>query len=618
MDFQASRRSTERLGGADRAALAGLAFTIPALHAAFANALRPADVIREVFRRIDAADDPGIFIHLSALDDLLAEAEALGLPDPERPLWGLPFAVKDNIDVAGSPTTAACPAYAYEPGQDAYVIARLRAAGAIPVGKTNLDQFATGLVGVRTPWPVPRNALDPRLVPGGSSSGSAVAVARGIVPFALGTDTAGSGRVPAALNNIVGLKPTLGALSTRGVVPACRTLDVVSIFALTVEDGHAVFRSAAGFDADDPYSRAVPVALPAAAPPHPRIGVPSLLTRPFFGDVAQAAACDATCAALTAEGARLVDVDFEPFHDVAELLYAGSWLAERHTVVGPLLEASPDLVHPVIHRIVEPAANLSAANAFRGFYRLEALRRQVAPLIDAVDLLCVPSIPTFYTLDDLEADPIGPNARLGTYTNFVNLLGLCGLTVPTPPRSDGRPGSVTLLARPGREALLADIGRGIERWGDRHLGATDWPLPPPEHPVPSTGPDEIELAVCGAHMSGLPLNRELTALGARFLREARTAPAYRLYSLAGGPPRRPGLVRTAAGAAIHVEVWALPRARFGDFIAGVPAPLSIGTLVLADGTPPKGFLCEPAGLADAVDVTEIGNWRLVLAESAAG
>jgi allophanate hydrolase len=442
-------------------------------------------------------------------------------------------------------------------------------------------------------------------------------VAHGIVPFALGTDTAGSGRVPAALNNIVGLKPSLGALSTRGVVPACRTLDVVSVFALTGDDADAVFRAVAGFDADDPYSRDVPVRSVPALPPELAIGIPSAATRRFFGDDAQAAGFEAACAHLSDDGARLVETDFQPFHDVAEMLYSGAWLAERHTVVGPLLAEAPEAVHPVIRRIVEPAAALTATDAFRGFYRLEALRRQVAPLIDAVDLLCVPSIPTFYTVDDLAADPIGPNSRLGTYTNFVNLLGLCGLTVPTPPRGDGRPGSITLLARAGREALLASLGRRIERWGDRSPGATGWAVSEPVEAAPAAGPDELEIAVCGAHMSGLPLNGELVSRGGRFLRAARTLPRYRLYSLAGGPPRRPGLVRTGeAGAPIHVEVWALPRESVGAFIAGIPAPLSIGTVLLADGTAPKGFLCEPAGLTDAVDVSAIGDWRLVVAEQA--
>jgi allophanate hydrolase len=379
--------------------------------------------------------------------------------------------------------------------------------------------------------------------------------------------------VPAALNNIVGLKPSLGAISTRGVVPACRTLDAVSIFALTVDDAWEVFRTAAGFDAADPYARRVALGSLGAAPPHPAIGIPDRGSRRFFGDAAQERAFDAACEALEALGARLVETDFAPLYAVADILYAGAWVAERHAVLEPLLASDPDAVNPVVRKIVSAATGLTATDAFRGFYRLEELRAETAPLIDAVDMLCVPSIPTFYSLEDLARDPMGPNARLGTYTNFVNLLSLCGLAVPLPPRPDGRPGSVTLLARAGRDALLASLGRQLERQHPRSLGATAWSLPPLAALAPAAGADEMEIVVCGAHMSGLPLNQELVRLGGRFLREAQTAPVYRLYSLAGGPPRRPGMVRASdgKGAAIHVEVWALPRAAFGDFLAGVPS-----------------------------------------------
>jgi allophanate hydrolase len=403
------------------------------------------------------------------------------------------------------------------------------------------------------------------------------------------------------------------------VVPACRTLDVVSIFALTVDDAHAAFRAAAGFDADDPWSRPVATSPLGEAPPQPAIGIPSRASLRVFGDMIQADSFEAACVRLAGLGADLREIDFEPFHAVAELLYGGAWVAERHAVVGDLMASDPDAVLPVIRQIVGRAPSFSATDAFRDLYRLEALRRQVAPLIASVDVLCVPSIPTFVTVAEVEADPIGPNSRLGTYTNFVNLLGLCGLTVPTPPRADGRPGSVTLLAPAGCDGLIAALGRRIERWEARTLGAIGMPVPPAEPALVTAGPDEIEVAVCGAHMSGLPLNGELTRLGGRFLRAPRTRPQYQLFSLPGGPPRRPGMVRTAEGegASIGVEVWALPRANFGAFIAGIPAPLSIGTVLLADGTSPKGFLCETAGTAGARDVSALGDWRRVLAEAAA-
>ena len=598
--------------------LTDLSFDTTSLHAAYADGLSPAAVIAEAYRRLAAAGDPGIFLHLRPLADAQAEASALGAFDlSARPLWGLPFAIKDNIDLGGVPTTAACPAFAYTPSQDAFVVAALRQAGAIPLGKTNLDQFATGLVGVRSPFPPPRNALDPLIVPGGSSSGSAVAVARGIVSFALGTDTAGSGRVPAALNNIVGLKPTLGALSAGGVVPACRTLDTISVFALTVPDAHAVFRAAARFDAADAYSRAIVAGPLTAPPPQLRIGVPDAATREFFGDAVQADDFAATLDRLRQQGATVVEIDFSPFYAVAKMLYEGAWVAERMTVIETLLRQSPDAILPVTRQIIAAADRLAAADAFRGIYRLADLRRAAEPLLDAVDLLCVPTIPTFCSLADLAEDPIGPNARLGTYTNFVNLMDLCGIAVPTGPRRDGRPGSVTLLARAGRDGLTAAVADRLHRAADPALGATAAGLPPQSAPVPGPAPGETVLAVVGAHMSGLPLNGELTSRGGRFLEATATAPAYRLYALPGGPPLRPGLLRvTYGGAAVALELWALPTSAIGGFLAGVPAPLSLGTLALADGRSVTGFLVEAAATAGATDITVHGGWRGYLAWAA--
>lgn len=609
------------------AAMQDLPFDIASLHAAYGSGTKPGDVVSECYRRIAAAGDPGIFISL--IDEAKARAEASRLGPFDRvakPLWGVPFAIKDNIDAGGEATTAGCPAFAYEAGADAFTVARLRAGGAILIGKTNLDQFATGLVGMRSPYPIPKNALDPEIVPGGSSSGSAVAVARGLVSFALGTDTAGSGRVPAALNNIVGLKPTLGALSASGLVPACRTVDTISVFALTVEDAYRAFQSAAGHDPADAFSKPVPTPDLGTAPPHPKIGVPDTASLEFFGDDVQAASFTTALDAVLAAGGEIVELDFTPFYQVAEMLYGGVWVAERHTVVGPLMDKDPEAVHPVIRQIVGAATTFSATDTFNSLYRMESLRRTCERAMAGIDLLCVPTIPTFFTVADLDADPIGPNTKLGTYTNFVNLLDLCGIAVPTGVRSDGRPASVTLLARAGQDSLTAALASRLHREAGMTLGltlgltlgATGWPLPAIAAPSPKAGAGEIVIAAVGAHMSGLPLNRELTRLGGHFLATASTTTDYRLYRLAGGPPARPGLVRDAEGGTIALELWALPLTSFGTFMAGIPSPLGIGTVALADGTTVNGFICEAAGLEGATDITDFGGWRAYLAAQTEG
>lgn len=589
-----------------------LRFDIKSLHAAYASGVSPTDMIETVFHRIVEADDPGIFLHLTSKQELLAEANALGNFDPvAKPLWGIPFAVKDNIDVAGMPTTAACPDYAYMPERDAAVVARLKAAGAMVIGKTNLDQFATGLVGVRTPHPIPKNAIDASLVPGGSSSGSAVATARGIVSFALGTDTAGSGRIPAGLNNIVGLKPTLGALSASGVVPACRTLDCVSIFALTVEDAYAVYSATARLDLADAYSKSVSV-----RPLGPRslvltVGVPAIADRKFYGDEAMQIGFEAALADLESLGCRLVEIPFDDFYAVANLLYEGAWVAERYAAIADFIEANESSLHPVTRKIIGGARKLSAADAFRGFYALQVLKVKLAPVIASVDLLCVPTAPTHYTVDAVLADPIATNSRLGTYSNFVNLLDLCGIAVPCGKRRDGLPMGVTLLAPAGRDELPATLARDLHAMSGLSLGATSWPQPPGLAAPLVNEDDEIELVVVGAHLSGMPLNGELRKLGARFCRAAKTAPAYRLYALANQATPKPGLVRSAdgRGSSIEVEVWSFPPDGFGWFVAAIPPPLGIGTIELLDGTAPKGFLVETAGLKGAVDISQLGGWR---------
>lgn len=593
-----------------------LPFTLPALRLAYENGADPVDVIEEVYRRIAAVNDPGIFIDLFDKAEVLDGLKGLGPRDGDKRLWGIPFAIKDNIDAAGRETTAACPAYAYAAGNDAFVVARLKAAGAILIGKTNLDQFATGLVGVRTPYVAPKNAVDPEIVPGGSSSGSAVAVGHGLVCFSLGTDTAGSGRVPAALNNIVGIKPTLGALSARGVVPACRTLDTISIFAMSVEDAHEILSISVAPDSGDAYSRRVPVSPLSPLPPVFRVGVPDAASAQFFGDEVQAASFDADLERLCDFGAEIVPIDFTPFYDVASMLYQGAWVAERYTVVEQLMKERPDTIHPVTKQVIKVAEGQTAADAFRGIYRLKELRAVADPLVGSVDLLCVPTIPTFYTVSDLHYDPIEPNSNLGTYTNFVNLMDLCGIAVPTAPRYDGRPGSVTLLAQAGRDGWLASVAAAIERPGEIGSTGFDWTPPVLADAAPEAG--EMAIAVCGAHMSGLPLNHQLTSRNGRFLRATTTGAGYRLYALNGGPPARPGMVRDrAGGGSVPVEVWALPLTEVGSFLAGIPSPLGLGSVVLADGSSVTGFLCETAGLEGAQELDPDAGWRGFIASSVA-
>lgn len=595
--------------------MTGVPLTIPALHEAYASGTTPTEVIEQVFARIEQVNDPNIFLCLFDKEEVLNQATALGEFDPSKPLWGIPYAIKDNIDAAGKPTTAACPAYAYVAKEDAFVVKQLQAAGAVLIGKTNLDQFATGLVGVRTPYGAPKNAIDPLIVPGGSSGGSGVAVGHGLVTFALGTDTAGSGRVPAALNNIVGLKPTLGTLSASGLVPACRSLDTISVFALTVEDAYTAFSAAAAYDPADSYARPISVAPLAAVEGRKVIGIPDDASIEFCGDTIQKAAFEETVASLKNIGFAVKPIDFTPFFSVAKMLYEGAWVAERYAVIEDLLTSDPDAILPVTRKIIGAAEALSAADAFRGIYRLKDLIRQAEPLLTGIDLLCVPTIPTFYSVADLEADPVTPNSNFGTYTNFVNLMDMCGIAVPTPPRSDKRPGSVTLLARAGQDAMIAAVATKLEVLGNRTLGATDWPAKPATLPAASVSPDTIRIAVCGAHMQGLPLNPQLTDRGAKLVATGKTAPDYRFYALPG-KVARPGLVRVSdgSGAAVAIEVWDMPIDQFGSFMTLIPAPLGIGTVGLADGTTVKGFLCEAAATDGATDITTLGDWRAYLAQ----
>lgn len=568
------------------------------------RSMSPAEAVRTAYAAMRAHDDPALFISIRPEADALAEAEALMTAgSADKPLWGLPFVVKDNIDVAGMETTCACPAHARMADRSAFAVARLQAAGAICIGKTNLDQFATGLVGVRSPYGVPRNSMRGDLIPGGSSSGSAVAVGAGIAAFSLGTDTAGSGRIPAGMNAIAGLKPSLGLLSATGMTPACRTLDTISIFAPTIGDAAEAAAIAQGYDAADFMSRVLPPAGVAVPPPRFRVGVPAPGKRYFFGDRAAEAAYAADLERLASLGGIITEIDFEPLHAVARLLYEGPWVAERYHAVKALIETDPDALHPVTRGIISQATKHDAVATFDAFYRLATLKRAVQPVLASVDCLAVPTLPALYTVDAVLADPVALNSNLGTYTNFVNLLDLAAVSVPGGMRDDGFPSSLTLIAGAGSDAVLAGLGHLVET-GERPAG------------LPSSGDGRITLAVVGAHLSGMPLNHELTSRNARFIKAARTTPDYRLYALAGTTPPKPGLLRVGdgGGAAIAVELWSLDAAAFGSFVAAIPAPLGIGTLRLENGESAKGFLVEAQAVEGARDISSYGSWRAFMAE----
>jgi allophanate hydrolase len=581
--------------------------------------LRPQDLVRTVYARIARHPDNPVWIHLLPLDSVLARAEALekkAAHIKDYPLYGVPFAVKDNIDVAGVPTTAACREFTHTAAVSATVVERLLAAGAILIGKTNLDQFATGLVGVRSPWGAVQNAFNRDYVSGGSSSGSAVAVALGEVSFSLGTDTAGSGRVPAAFNNLVGLKPTRGLVSTSGVLPACRSLDCVSIFALNCADAATVFDVANAFDAADNFARTdrEPVGLPVTAF---RFGVPDAASIEFFGDTQAARLFDAAAARLQDIGGTPVPVDMRPFYAVAQLLYEGPWVAERHAAIRDFFDSSPEALLPVIRTIIGRAAAFSATDSFQAGYEVARLRRITDAVWRDIDVLAVPSAPTIYTIAAVEADPIRLNARLGTYTNFVNLLDLAALALPSAMRADGLPFGITLIGPARTDHALLALGHRYHQASGLPMGAGGKPLPaaaPAASPTGTAG--TVKVAVVGAHLSGLPLNHQLTSRNARLVRSCRTKPEYRLYALPESTPPKPGMVRVAGadgGAAIEVEVWEMAESQFGGFVAGIPAPLGIGTLTLEDGSEVKGFVCENHVLAAARDISAFGGWRPYLA-----
>lgn len=591
---------------------------IASLEAAYNyRTLTPSAVVAEIYDEIASAGQQPVWISLLDRAGNLARARALESDPAARtlPLYGIPFAVKDNFDVAGLMTTAACPSFARVAAETATVVQRLLDAGAILIGKTNMDQFATGLVGTRSPYGVCSCVFDDRAISGGSSSGSAIAVARGLVSFALGSDTAGSGRVPAAFNQLVGLKPTRGWLSTHGLLPACRTLDCVSIFAETCADATRVFAIARGYDAADLYSR-VPAtgqgAVPWSAGGGFRFGVPTQKTLEFFGDRDAAVCYQAAAAKLVELGGEAVEFDYEPFHQAAELLYKGPWVAERLAAIRDFLAGDPQMLDPTVKEIFNRATSFSAVDAFEGAYALKALERQCAAVWKHLDFLLLPTAPTQYTIAQVQANPVELNMSLGYYTNFVNLLDLAAVAVPAGFKTNGLPFGVSLIGPAFSDEGLLLVADQLHRKLAVKLGGSLRKLAgTPRIAPPDVPPGCIPMAVVGAHLSGQPLNWQLTQRNARLMASTRTEGDYRLFALANTSPPKPGLVYTPGlnGEGIEVEVWAMPEETVGGFLNAIPPPLALGTVRLADGSAVKGFLCEPAGIDGAREITHLGGWR---------
>ncbi len=556
--------------------------------------------IEHLCDRLDSEPLHPVWISRTPRETLIERARQIE-GSPDLPLFGIPFAVKDNIDVAGVPTTAGCPAYSYVPAANAPVVQLLEKAGAILVGKTNMDQFATGLVGTRSPYGACSSVFDPRYVSGGSSSGSAVAVANGFAGFSLGTDTAGSGRVPAAFNNLIGLKPTRGLLSTRGVVPACRTLDCVSIFTKTCREALDVLRVARVFDQADPYSREAKPG-EGAAPwwgGFFRFGVPAQNELRFFGDQQAEELYHRAIARMEELGGQRVEIDYSVFRSAADLLYSGPWVAERFAAIQDFFAHHADDMNPVVREIISKGKNFSATDAFKSHYALQDFRRAAESQWKLMDVLLLPTTGTIFTHEEIQAEPIKRNTDLGYYTNFVNLMDLAAVAAPAGFRANGLPFGVSFIGPAHSDEMLLALA-------DRFLGSTE--------PLLSASPGCVNIAVVGAHLSGQPLNWQLTARGARLLRTCRTEAGYRLYALAGAKPPKPGLVRDPAfsGAGIEVEVWAMPEDQVGSFLALIPAPLGLGSANLADGESVKCFLCEPYAIPAATEITQFGGWRAYL------
>ncbi|MCG8071209.1 MAG: allophanate hydrolase [Candidatus Thiodiazotropha taylori] len=592
--------------------------TISALRSAYLGGrLTPEQVMQTIRNRALEYEDYNIWIHLLSEAEQAHYLDRLQQLDLARfPLWGIPFAIKDNIDLNEIPTTAACIEFAYTPTASATVVERLIAAGAIPVGKTNLDQFATGLNGTRSPWGACRNAFKPDYISGGSSSGSAVSVALGLASFSLGTDTAGSGRVPACFNNLIGLKPSRGLLSTKGLVPACRSLDCITVFTCDSDDANLVLSVAEAYDADDEYSRNNPFQNQQRQYGERqgplKIGVIPDQQLNFFGDQAYQQAYRDTLKQLETDGIEFVEIDYQPFAEAARLLYEGPWVAERYLATQPLIDDNPQALYPVVREIIEPGKSLQASSLFKAQYRLSGLKAVCDRQLAAVDCLLTPTAGTCFTIEQMLEEPILRNSQLGYYTNFMNLLDLASVAVPTQMTASGLPFGITLVGDAFTDRALLSIAKRIHRQFELNLGASQYELQSASQPAVGDH-SEIDVVVCGAHLQGLPLNWQLTERGATLKAKTETAPIYRMYALPGGPPARPGLILDEAeGAAIEVEVWSMPQSQFGSFVAAIPSPLGIGKLQLADGSEASGFICEPYAISKAEEITGFGGWKAYL------
>ncbi|PWI31969.1 allophanate hydrolase [Vibrio albus] len=549
------------------------------------------------------SDDRNAWISCISDAQLQTYVDALREKDSDTlPLYGVPFAIKDNIDLEGLPTTAGCKEYTYEPESSAFVVAQLIAAGAVPLGKTNLDQFATGLVGTRSPWGEGKNSFNPDYISGGSSSGSAVSVATNQVFFSLGTDTAGSGRVPAAFNNLMGLKASKGLLSCTGVVPACKSLDCVTFFARNADDLSLLYSVAAVYDEQDCYAR------PTQAPIQPvsgsfnglKVGIPAAEQLAFFGNEEYQTLFAETQTRMKEMGAELVPFDLQPFIDAAKLLYQGPWVAERYAAVQTFFEEQPKSCLPVIETIIGGATSFSAADTFKAMYKLQAYKVQCDKLLSEVDIVMTPTAGTIYTINEVNADPITLNSNLGYYTNFMNLLDYCSVAIPAGFTDAGLPFGVTLFTRAFADPALLSLAKQWQQDNGLVLGVDGR----------NSASKTMDLLVCGAHMEGLPLNEQLTSLGGVLKEKTSTSAKYKMYKLAGGPPFRPGVVRDEEqGTDIEVEVWAISTGSIGALLAQIPHPLGLGSVELVSGEWVKGFICEPIGIQGAQDISEYGGWR---------